>query len=129
MVSSFISHAWLDFANKCTEIAQQAKIRKKDGFLEAFEPIIVEGTSAAYKGSGPDIQNKIRRVIEVWRQRNVFRLPVQEEIERSLNGTSTTVLSLQSSMLTSYRNRPIKVNAKACSGRFAFLQLHRSTRT
>ncbi|KAF2646471.1 DUF618-domain-containing protein [Massarina eburnea CBS 473.64] len=67
------------------EIAQQAKIRKKDEFIKAFDPIIVESTSVAYKGSGPDIQNKIRRVIEVWRQRNVFRPPIQDEIERALN--------------------------------------------
>ncbi|KAF1958088.1 DUF618-domain-containing protein [Byssothecium circinans] len=67
------------------EIAQQAKIRKKTEFLQAFDPIIVEGSAIAYKGAGPDIQNKIRRVIEVWRQRNVFRQPIQDEIERALN--------------------------------------------
>ncbi|PVH97506.1 hypothetical protein DM02DRAFT_644139 [Periconia macrospinosa] len=77
-------HSWTS-ANCPVEIAQQAKIRKKDEFLKAFDPIIVEGSAAAYKGSGPDIQNKIRRVIEVWRQRSVFRLPVQDEIERALN--------------------------------------------
>ncbi|CAI6341029.1 unnamed protein product [Periconia digitata] len=67
------------------EIAQQAKIRKKEEFIKAFDPVIVEGSSAAYKGSGPDIQNKIRRVIEVWRQRTVFKPQVQDEIERALN--------------------------------------------
>ncbi|KAF2251740.1 DUF618-domain-containing protein [Trematosphaeria pertusa] len=67
------------------EIVQQSKIRRKDEFLKAYDPLIAEGTSAAYKGSNPDIQNKIRRVVEVWRQRQVFRLPIQEEVERSLD--------------------------------------------
>ncbi|KAF2677505.1 DUF618-domain-containing protein [Lentithecium fluviatile CBS 122367] len=67
------------------EIVQQSKIRKKDEFLKAFDPIITEGTAAAYKGSNPDIQNKIRRVVEVWRQRLVFRPQIQDSIERSLD--------------------------------------------
>jgi len=70
-----------------TEIVQQSKIKKKDEFLKAYDPIIAEGTAAAYKGSNPDIQNKIRRVVEVWRQRQVFRQQIQESIERPLDGT------------------------------------------
>ncbi|KAF2265345.1 DUF618-domain-containing protein [Lojkania enalia] len=66
------------------EIVQQSKIRKKDEFLRAYDPIIVEATGAAYKGSSAEVQHKIRRVVEVWRQRQVFKPPIQEEIERQL---------------------------------------------
>ncbi|KAF3035784.1 hypothetical protein E8E12_002649 [Didymella heteroderae] len=67
------------------EITQTSKMRKKEEFLRAYEPIIAEATSAAYKGSPSDIQNKIRRVVEVWRQRAIFAQPVQQNIEKAMN--------------------------------------------
>ncbi|KAF2868180.1 RNA polymerase II-binding domain-containing protein [Massariosphaeria phaeospora] len=67
------------------EVAQTSKIRKKDEFLRAFDPVMVEAITIAYKGSSPEVQNKIRRVVEVWRQRQVFKLPIQDGIERSIN--------------------------------------------
>lgn len=67
------------------EIAQTSKMRKKDEFLRAYEPIIADATTVAYKGSPHDIQNKIRRVVEVWRQRQIFNQAVQQSIEKSMN--------------------------------------------
>ena len=43
-----------------------------------------EATQTAYRSSTPDIQGKIRRVVEVWRQRAVFEVPIQEAIEARL---------------------------------------------
>ncbi|GAD95628.1 hypothetical protein NFIA_106020 [Paecilomyces variotii No. 5] len=63
------------------EVAQQSKVRRKDDFLIAFSPIIAEATAIAYKGASNDIQQKLRRVVEVWRQRNIFELPIQEAVE------------------------------------------------
>jgi regulator of Ty1 transposition protein 103 len=60
-------------------------MRKKEEFLKAYEPIIAEATTVAYKGSPHDIQNKIRRVVEVWRQRQIFNQVVQQNIEKSMN--------------------------------------------
>lgn len=68
-----------------TEITQTSKMRKKEEFLRAFEPIIAEATTIAYKGSPHDIQNKIRRVVEVWRSRQIFNPAAQQSIEKSLN--------------------------------------------
>ena len=70
------------------EITQTSQMRKKEEFLRAYEPLIAEATTAAYKGSPSDLQNKIRRVVEVWRQRQIFNQTVQQNIERQLNGTS-----------------------------------------
>ncbi|ORX96847.1 RNA polymerase II-binding domain-domain-containing protein [Clohesyomyces aquaticus] len=67
------------------EIVQQGKIRKKPEFVDAYSPIMVEATVAAYKGSPSDIQNKIRRVVEVWRQRLVFTPAIQDEIEKGID--------------------------------------------
>ncbi|PSN60114.1 DUF618-domain-containing protein [Corynespora cassiicola Philippines] len=72
------------------EITQTSKIRKKEEFLRAYEPIIADATAAAYKGSSPDVQNKIRRVVEVWRQRQVFAPPIQTDIERAIDEIDRT---------------------------------------
>jgi regulator of Ty1 transposition protein 103 len=67
------------------EITQTSKMRKKEEFLRAYEPILAEATTAAYRGAPGDIQNKIRRVVEVWRQRQIFNQAVQQSVEKSLD--------------------------------------------
>ncbi|KAK7515502.1 RNA polymerase II-binding domain-containing protein [Phyllosticta citriasiana] len=67
------------------EVVQQSKARRRVEFVTAFSPIIAEGTAAAYKGAPYDIQQKIRRVIEVWRQRQIFETSVQDQVEKSLD--------------------------------------------
>jgi hypothetical protein len=74
-------------ANHLPEIVQQSKIRKKEEFLRAFDPIVVGGSTLAYKSSPSDIQSKMRRVFEVWKSRQVFRPQIIEELERGLDGT------------------------------------------
>ncbi|KAI9831635.1 MAG: hypothetical protein M1826_003244 [Phylliscum demangeonii] len=67
------------------EVAQQSKVRRKHDFLVAFSPIITDATAAAYRGASSEVQNKLRRVVEVWRQRQIFELPIQEAIESRIN--------------------------------------------
>jgi regulator of Ty1 transposition protein 103 len=66
------------------EVVQQSRARSKQDFLLAFEPLIADATAAAYKGSSQDIQGKIRRVVEVWRQRGIFDNRIQEQVEKRL---------------------------------------------
>ncbi|KKA22565.1 DUF618 domain protein [Rasamsonia emersonii CBS 393.64] len=63
------------------EVAQQSKARRKEDFLNAFSPIIAEAMAIAYKGASNEIQQKLRRVVEVWRQRSIFEQPIQEAVE------------------------------------------------
>ncbi|KAL2829775.1 RNA polymerase II-binding domain-containing protein [Aspergillus cavernicola] len=63
------------------EVAQQSRARRKEDFLIAFSPVIAEAVATAYKGSSNDIQQKIRRVVEVWRQRAIFEIPIQDAVE------------------------------------------------
>ncbi|KAL8809416.1 MAG: hypothetical protein Q9200_003426, partial [Gallowayella weberi] len=63
------------------EVVQQSKARRKDDFLIAFSPVIAEATATAYKGATNDIQEKIRRTVEVWSQRRIFEKPIQEAVE------------------------------------------------
>ncbi|KAF1915906.1 RNA polymerase II-binding domain-containing protein [Ampelomyces quisqualis] len=67
------------------EITQTSKMRKKEEFLRAFEPILAEATYIAYKGSPADTQLKIRRVVEVWRQRQIFNPAIQQDVEKKIS--------------------------------------------
>ncbi|KAJ5549840.1 RNA polymerase II large subunit CTD [Penicillium sp. DV-2018c] len=67
------------------EVAQQSKARGKDDFLIAFSPIIVDATTTAYKGSSAEYQQRIRRVVEVWRQRNVFDGALLDAVEARID--------------------------------------------
>ncbi|RDL37388.1 putative Regulator of Ty1 Transposition [Venustampulla echinocandica] len=75
------SNKRLNLIYLANEVAQQSKARKKDDFLIAFSPVIAEATASAYKGATSDVQLKIRRVVEVWRQRQVFEIPIQDAVE------------------------------------------------
>ncbi|KAI7531498.1 DUF618-domain-containing protein [Hortaea werneckii] len=66
------------------EVVQQSRARGKQDFLLAFEPLMGEATGIAYKGQSSDVQGKIRRVVEVWRQRNVFDGRILEGVEKTL---------------------------------------------
>lgn len=67
-------------------MAQQSKARKKEDFLTAFSPIIAEASAIAYKGATNELQSKLKRVIEVWKQRVIFEPPVQDAIEARIDG-------------------------------------------
>ena len=51
---------------------------------------MAEATQTAYRSSTPDIQAKIRRVVEVWRSRSVFEAPIQAAIEARLDEVDKT---------------------------------------
>jgi regulator of Ty1 transposition protein 103 len=76
------------------EVAQQSKARRKDDFLIAFSPVIAEATATAYKGATNEVQQKLRRVVEVWRARQIFEIPIQEAIEARIDGTISQKLWL-----------------------------------
>jgi regulator of Ty1 transposition protein 103 len=68
------------------EVAQQSRIRHKEDFILAFSPVIAEATAIAYKGAPSELQGKIRRVVDVWKDRTIFEVPIQEAIETRLGG-------------------------------------------
>ncbi|KAL1296625.1 hypothetical protein AAFC00_000113 [Neodothiora populina] len=67
------------------EVVQQSKARKKEDFLLAFSPIIADAAATAYKGSTQEVQLKIRRVVEVWRQRGIFETAIQDAVEKRID--------------------------------------------
>ncbi|KAK3359386.1 RNA polymerase II-binding domain-containing protein [Lasiosphaeria hispida] len=67
------------------EVTQQSKARHKDDFLQAFSPFIADATAVAYKGATADVQSKLRRVVDVWRERNIFERDTQDAMEGRLD--------------------------------------------
>ena len=65
---------------------QQSKARHKEDFLQAFSPFIADATALAYKGASSEIQAKLRRVVDVWKERNIFERDIQEAMEARLDG-------------------------------------------
>lgn len=69
-----------------TEVTQQSKARHKDDFLNAFAPFMADAASVAYKGAPADVQQKLRRVVDVWRERNIFEKDVLQDLDAKLAG-------------------------------------------
>lgn len=69
-----------------TEVAQQSRIRHKEDFIIAFSPVVAEATAVAYKGAPSEVQVRLRRVVDVWKDRSIFEKPIQEAIDARLNG-------------------------------------------
>ncbi|SPN98836.1 related to RTT103 Regulator of Ty1 Transposition [Cephalotrichum gorgonifer] len=63
------------------ELAQQSKIRNRMEFIDAFAPVMAEAIRLAYKGAPGDVQSKLRRVVDVWRDRQVFERSIQDAID------------------------------------------------
>ncbi|KAI1100183.1 DUF618-domain-containing protein [Jackrogersella minutella] len=74
------SHKRLNLIYLANEVAQQTKARNKDDFVVAFSPIIAEAVATAYKGASSDVQNRIQRVVDVWKDREIFEKPILEAI-------------------------------------------------
>ncbi|KAH8153115.1 uncharacterized protein LAJ45_02702 [Morchella importuna] len=79
------AHKKLNLIYLANEVVQQSKARRKIDFVVAFSPIIPEACEIAYKGAPPEIQNKIKRVIQVWRERSIFEVVTQGTIEKRLD--------------------------------------------
>ncbi|KAK9461724.1 RNA polymerase II-binding domain-containing protein [Lipomyces oligophaga] len=67
------------------EVVQQSKARKRDEFLKAFLPIITESIESAYRATNKEFQAKIKRVVDVWSQREVFPPTVIAELQTALD--------------------------------------------
>jgi hypothetical protein len=50
--------------------------------------IIANATAISYQGASQDIQQKLRKMVEVWNKREVFTQPTLKDIESKLDGMS-----------------------------------------
>lgn len=75
----------LNFVYLVNDIVQNAKARKRPEFPNSFSPIIADAVQQAYRSSTPDIQNKIRRVVDVWKTRGVFEESILQAIQNRID--------------------------------------------
>ncbi|KAI2471852.1 DUF618-domain-containing protein [Annulohypoxylon bovei var. microspora] len=75
------SHKRLNLIYLANEVAQQTKARHKEDFVVAFSPVIAEAVATAYKGATTDVQHRIQRVVEVWKDRDIFEKPILEAVD------------------------------------------------
>ncbi|EXJ72548.1 uncharacterized protein A1O5_03694 [Cladophialophora psammophila CBS 110553] len=75
----------LNFIYLVNDIVQNARARKRTEFPDAFSPLMAEAIQTAYRSSPPEIQSKIRRVVDVWRTRNVFEVPILDAIDARID--------------------------------------------
>ncbi|KAF4462019.1 hypothetical protein FALBO_11175 [Fusarium albosuccineum] len=77
---------WIMFHRRhADQVAQQSKIRHKDDFIIAFSPVIAEAISIAYKGAPAELQGKLKRVVDVWKDRAIFEAPIQAAVEARID--------------------------------------------
>lgn len=107
-------------ADRHAEVTQQSKARNKDEFLHAFSPIIADATATAYRGASNEIQGKLRRVVEVWRDRMIFEPPIQEAIEARIGGKLTYSATFVRSKLTVLPSPPSIELDRARGGKSSF---------
>ncbi|KAI0118464.1 DUF618-domain-containing protein [Hypoxylon sp. NC0597] len=79
------SHKRLTLIYLANEVAQQTKARHREDFIVAFSPIIAEAVATAYKGAPADTQNRIQRVVDVWRDRDIFEKPILDAIDARIH--------------------------------------------
>ncbi|KAK9480162.1 RNA polymerase II-binding domain-containing protein [Lipomyces japonicus] len=86
--SKFISeaptHKKLALIYLANEVVQQSKARKKDEFIQAFSKVIISTIEGVYRQASQDLQNKIRRVIEIWRERAIFSEMLVADLDSKL---------------------------------------------
>ena len=80
----------LNYIYLVNDVVQSARARKRSEFPDAFSPIIADAVQTAYRSATSEVQVKIRRVVEVWRSRNVFEVPIQDAIESRLGEVDKT---------------------------------------
>lgn len=77
-------HKRLTLLYLVNEVVQQSKARGKKEFTNAFEGIIGESLELSYKGASAEVQQKLKRVVDVWRHRSVFARPTVQALEEKI---------------------------------------------
>lgn len=71
--------------------------------------------ATAFKGASSEIQQKLRRVVEVWRQRQIFEEPIQEAVEARVEGLS--ILTIKKTPHVEVTNPSTEVDKSRSSGK------------
>lgn len=70
------------------EIVQQSRAKKKNEFLQAFEKVLPSAIESTYRSVPSDVKARIKRVVDVWKQRQIFSPQVLQDIESRISKNS-----------------------------------------
>lgn len=66
------------------EVVQQSRARKREEFTGAFASVVPDALADTYKQVPKDVKERIKRVIDVWKQRMVFPPETLEVIDNKV---------------------------------------------
>lgn len=72
------------------EIVQQSRAKKKTEFLRAFETVLPSSIESTYRVVPSEVKARIKRVVDVWKQRQIFPPEVLQEIENRIANSSNS---------------------------------------
>ncbi|CAN6651835.1 regulator of Ty1 transposition protein 103 [Trichomonascus vanleenenianus] len=75
------------------EVVQNARARKKDEFVQAFGAVMPAALASAHRQTSKEVRDKIKRVVDVWRQRQIFGPAVLAAIDTQIKDGRPGALS------------------------------------
>ena len=93
----FVGPIWLDLVkagdfNKrllllyvANDVMQKGKIKGQDDVIDAFSPFLADAMEMAMEAAKDEEKEKVKRLCNVWRDREVVSIEVLNEIQRRLN--------------------------------------------
>ncbi|BFZ53527.1 hypothetical protein PYCC9005_000552 [Savitreella phatthalungensis] len=84
------SNRKLNLIYLANEVAQQSKAKRRTEYPEAFGGVMAHAVQHVMRHVTADVQGKIRRVVDVWRQRNVFSVDVLQAIDNAVQASSSS---------------------------------------
>ncbi|ORY85091.1 RNA polymerase II-binding domain-domain-containing protein [Protomyces lactucae-debilis] len=78
------SNRKLNLIYLANEVAQTSRAKKRPEYPEALSKVMPDALEHVFRQSTTSIQEKLKRVVDVWRQRSVFSPQVIDEISQRL---------------------------------------------
>ncbi|KAJ3216363.1 Regulation of nuclear pre-mRNA domain-containing protein 1A [Dinochytrium kinnereticum] len=76
----------------CNDVVQISK-KKHDDFVREFSRVLPEGINHMYRHATADVQNKIRRILAIWEERQVYPASYVQKILTGLGAKPSTTPS------------------------------------
>ncbi|CAI2166707.1 13449_t:CDS:2 [Funneliformis geosporum] len=78
----------VSFIYLCNDVCQNSR-RKGPEFVREFRKVLPDAIEHTYRHATADVQNKIRRVVNIWEEREVFDKDFLDELRRNFLGTNS----------------------------------------
>ncbi|GBB91820.1 hypothetical protein RclHR1_01920024 [Rhizophagus clarus] len=81
----------VSFIYLCNDVCQNSR-RKGPEFIREFRKVLPDAIEHTYRHATADVQNKIKRVINIWEEREVFDKDFLNELRKRFTGTNSPQL-------------------------------------